>query len=106
MSGTPSFRCTFYLRHPVEGGPRYSMIDVPGPGFRTPMPPSVDDLIYLSGTGVVRVIARQFMPASWGSPAWSREDICTPTSVDIIVVPDEGVFADEAPLTAEEMANG
>lgn len=106
MARPSTFRCTFYVRRLIESGYRYSMVGLPGPGFHTHLPPSVGDVIYLQGTGMVKVLGRQFLPASWGSQAWNRADESPPTAVDIVVEPTEGLFADEAPLTEEEKARG
>lgn len=105
---TERVRCHFYLRERVKDGQFfYSSVLLQGPKgdgcLHTFHPPAVGDLIYLwdklqKGPGSVRVLARSWLHASWGSTHWPH-GAAFPTDVpllDIIVEREDGPFVDEA----------
>lgn len=110
--------CEFYRRTRTPEGFRYDHILVNGPDslswgtYRTMTPPAAGDLIWLANHDhankdhgcCYRVIERLWQPAQYMSMAWPvatpRQNV--PISLSLIIVPEDGPFRDEAPLTEEE----
>lgn len=101
-------RCQFYERTAVEGGYRYEMIHLDGPGgydrFVTPHLPARGDLISLWDAhekrgGVFRVIERAWHHSSYGSADWPYGQRTSNEGplLDIIVEGADGPFVDEVP---------
>ena len=101
-------RCQFYERVKVEGGYRYNMISINGPGgygrFVTPHPPAVGDLISLWDAhekrgGVFRVVDRAWLHSSYGSTDWPYGSPASKEGplLDVVVEAAEGPFVDEVP---------
>lgn len=107
----------FVVRYPAPDGLyRFEGVDLDAPsGGLYPMeyPPLVGDLILLpekrtgaanlEGGPVFRVIERMWSHAQYGSPYWpySRPVPVHGPSLEIVVVPHEGIYALQAPPDQE-----
>lgn len=78
--------------------------------LRTPQPPVVGDLIFLSDqsnrdlAGLYVVVARQWSHSQYGSMNWpyGSEHSQQPPTLDVIVEPSEGLYADEISTPEED----
>lgn len=109
-------QCRFYVRTQVSDDPllyRYEPVivrDYEGSGAsHLRHPPAIGDLIGLAGNtkptrGVFRVIDRSWFHADYGSASWpfgNAEPVDGPL-LDLIVVPADGLFVNEAPSEEDE----
>lgn len=109
-------RCSFYVRTPSEKHPGmfdYTPISLNNPrgdgDLHTYHPPAVGDTISLhdisgNARGKHRVIARDWMHASYGSTYWPLLD-AVPThgpALYVLVEPAEDFFRDQAPTDEDE----
>lgn len=108
-------QCRFYVRTQVSDDPllyRYEQVivrDHDGSGVsRLRYPPVTGDLIGLFGEsaatrGTFRVIGRSWMHADYGSISWplTKSEPVNGPLLDLIVVPADGLFVNEAPSEEE-----
>lgn len=106
--------CAFTVRQPAEHGQfRYERIWVDGRDgdgrIHTAHPPVVGDIVglrdrFTGRDGMFEVVMRQWSHPQYLSAAWpngERRPNIGPM-VDIVVIPAEGVFRDEAPISNED----
>lgn len=118
-----SARCSFHVlnREDPESSPALYP-RTPSGSLVLEHPPAPGDLIYLRGdvadpadpdgnrlvdaTGTYRVVARDWMPASYGSPAWrAGEQAPGPITLELMVEPATGLF-DPAHYRTAQPAGG
>lgn len=101
-------RCSFYIRTPSAAHPDmwdYTSVDLGTPSHTldTFHPPQVGDRIAL-GAPMFEVVARDWMHPQHGSGAWPYRELYPVVGpmMQVIVVPAEGLFVDQAPVDADE----
>lgn len=110
MSDNELVRCSFYLKTPVlvEATTvryRYDLMEMRPEEQRMRFPPVVGDQIILDGDSYV-VYARRWMPVGYGSMSWrhNQPEPDRGPMLDVMltkVMPEDELFANEAPLAAE-----
>lgn len=109
-----SARCLFYILNPDNPYDSHSLWPKTsgGSGLILDHPPNVGDTIFLSGEmadpddpegerlvavhGIWRVLARQWMPGTYGSAAWPWGSGATqpePVALDLMIERTDGIFA-------------
>ncbi|MEV0149710.1 MULTISPECIES: hypothetical protein [unclassified Nonomuraea] len=96
MTHSTLIGCVFMVRTPAAGG-GYHYNQIETTGYPTVHPPSVGDFI-THEDGVYRVVARQWHLPDSGTASWPYGDILPrEVMLDLVLEPDDGPYADEAP---------